>query len=101
MSGLPIFIFRLVTNMATEMVQIYGMSPSLGQVNLSQDIPISDGTKFMIDQERNRFIQKAAKISEDLMEKHKAELEQIVEFLVQKEVIHNEDLERILGKRNT
>jgi len=90
---------KLVTNMATEMVQIYGMSPSLGQVNLSQDIPISDGTKFMIDQERNKFISKAAKISEELIQKHKAELEQIVEFLVQKEVIHDEDLEKILGKR--
>ena len=87
--------------MATEMVQIYGMSPSLGQVNLSQDISISDGTKFMIDQERNRVISKAAKISEELIEKHKAELEQIVEFLVQKEVIHNDDLEKILGKRTT
>jgi len=90
---------QTVTDMATEMVKIYGMSKSVGQVNLSQDIPYSDGTKYLIDQERSRVINEAVRMSEELLSSHKNELLEIVDFLVKKEVIHSEDLERIIGQR--
>jgi len=88
-----------VTQIATEMVQIYGMSPRVGQVNLSQDIPFSDGTKGMIDFERNRIINEAVQTCEKLLSEHKDELQKIVDFLVSKEIIHTADLENILGAK--
>ena len=90
---------KTVTQIATEMVQIYGMSQRVGQVNLSQDIPFSDGTKGMIDFERNRIINDAIRTCETLLSEHKDELNQVVEFLVRKEVIHTADLESILGEK--
>jgi len=88
-----------VTQIATEMVQIYGMSPRVGQVNLSQDIPFSDGTKGMIDFERNRIINEAVQTCEKLLSEHKDELQKVVDFLVSKEIIHTADLENILGAK--
>lgn len=89
---------KQATDMATEMVKVYGMSEKLGQVNLSSDIPYSDGTKHLIDIERNRVLNQAIKITEELLGSHKSELRQIVDFLVSKEVIHTEDLRTIIGK---
>ena len=119
-----------VTQIATEMVQIYGMSPRVGQVNLSQarvmnfenwnlkrffgfnwfriftvywllyqDIPFSDGTKGLIDFERNRVINEAVQTCEKLLSEHKDELQKVVDFLVSKEIIHTADLENILGAK--
>ena len=90
---------RRATDMATEMVKVYGMSGRLGQVNLSGDIPYSDGTKHIIDVERNFIINQAIQNTEKILTEHKKELKEIVEFLIKKEVIHAEDLANICGEK--
>ena len=44
------------SEIASQIVQIHGMSPRLGQVNLSSDIQFSDSTKRIIDLERQRVL---------------------------------------------
>jgi len=70
----------------------------LGQVNLSSDIPYSDETKRLIDIERNRVINQAIEIAENILTENKEQLENIVNFLVKKEIIHSAELREIIGK---
>lgn len=85
------------SEIASQIVQIHGMSPRLGQVNLSSDIQFSDSTKRIIDLERQRVLSESMTIAEDLLLLHKDKLSEIVKFLVDKEVIHNADLRNIIG----
>jgi cell division protease FtsH len=61
--------------------------------------PYSEATAEMIDQEVSKLIQFAYTRVLDLLRKHQAELEILAKELLEKEILFQADLERLIGKR--
>jgi cell division protease FtsH len=61
--------------------------------------PYSEATAEMIDQEVSKLIQFAYSRVLDLLRKHQAELEILAKELLEKEILFQADLERLIGKR--
>jgi cell division protease FtsH len=55
----------------------------------------------MIDEEVRIMISSCYERSKNILETNKEELTKIAELLFKKEVIYKEDLDRIIGKKNT
>ncbi|TAE01039.1 MAG: ATP-dependent zinc metalloprotease FtsH [Bacteroidetes bacterium] len=96
-----------ITKMSYSMITIYGMNDKIGNVSFYDskrseyafDKPYSDATAQLIDQEVKKMIENAyAKTKELLTEKRQA-LEIIAQELLEKEVIFQTDIERLIGKR--
>jgi cell division protease FtsH len=97
------------TNIATSMVKEFGMSEKLGYVTFEKEkgplfLPspfssareYSEDTAKQIDEEVKRIIDESQqKIKEILMAK-RDKLEELARFLIEKEVVEEEDLKRIL-----
>jgi AFG3 family protein len=94
-----------VTKMAYSMVTIFGMNENVGQVSFyglqsdSFQKPYSDDTATLIDNEVRKLLDFQYKRSQDLLEERKEELEKLANALLEKEVLHKSDLERIIGPR--
>lgn len=96
------------TKQAYSMVSIYGMSnivgnlsfyDSTGQSDYSFTKPYSEKTSEAIDEEAKKLIEGSYARAKKLLGEHKAEHKQVAELLLEREVIYNEDMQRILGKR--
>ncbi|KAJ6715940.1 ATP-DEPENDENT ZINC METALLOPROTEASE FTSH 10 MITOCHONDRIAL-LIKE [Salix koriyanagi] len=61
--------------------------------------PYSNETGAIIDSEVREWVGKAYGHTLQLIEKHKEQVAQIAELLLEKEVLHQEDLIRVLGER--
>jgi cell division protease FtsH len=61
--------------------------------------PYSEATAEMIDQEVSKLIQQAYTRVLDLLRTHQAELEILAKELLEKEILFQADLERLIGKR--
>ncbi|RRT69375.1 hypothetical protein B296_00034141 [Ensete ventricosum] len=61
--------------------------------------PYSSKTGAIIDQEVREWVSKAYERTIALITEHKDQVVQIAELLLEKEVLHQEDLVRVLGKR--
>ncbi|RWW53480.1 hypothetical protein BHE74_00040023 [Ensete ventricosum] len=61
--------------------------------------PYSSKTGAIIDQEVRDWVSKAYERTVALITEHKDQVVQIAELLLEKEVLHQEDLVRVLGKR--
>jgi AFG3 family protein len=61
--------------------------------------PYSNETGAIIDSEVREWVGKAYGHTVQLVEKHKEQVAQIAELLLEKEVLHQEDLIRVLGER--
>ena len=61
--------------------------------------PYSEATAEMIDQEVSKLIQFAYTRVLDLLKKRKSELETLAKELLEKEILFQADLERLIGKR--
>jgi cell division protease FtsH len=93
--------------MAYSMVSVYGMNEKLGNVSFYESKsdgykmtkPYSEATAEMIDQEVSKLIQFAYTRVLDLLRKHQAELEILAKELLEKEILFQADLERLIGKR--
>ena len=89
------------------MVSVYGMNEKLGNVSFYESKsdgykmtkPYSEATAEMIDQEVSKLIQFAYTRVLDLLRKHQAELEILAKELLEKEILFQADLERLIGKR--
>ncbi len=97
-----------ITKQARAMVAVYGLSEKLGNItyydssgqndyNFSK--PYSEETAQLIDEEISKLIETQYERAQEILTKHKKELTQLAELLLEKEVIFSDDLETIFGKR--
>ncbi len=96
-----------ITKSAYGMVTIYGMSEKLGnisyydskQADMTFNKPYSEETAREIDQEVRKIIEDAYQRTLELLRGKRDELEIIAQELLTKEVLFQNDLERLIGKR--
>lgn len=97
-----------VTKQAYAMITIYGLNDELGNISYYDSQggnefgftkPYSEDRARVIDAEVSKLIEGQYQRALMILKSHKAELTQLAELLLEKEVIFKEDLERIFGKR--
>ncbi|KAH1123361.1 hypothetical protein J1N35_006521 [Gossypium stocksii] len=95
-----------VTKMTYAQVAVYGFSDKVGLLSFPQrddafemTKPYSSKTGAIIDSEVREWVGKAYNRTVQLIEEHKEHVAQIAELLLEKEVLHQEDLVRVLGER--
>jgi len=96
-----------VTKMAYSIVSIYGMNDKIGNVSFydsksdgyKMTKPYSETTAETIDEEVRQLIQKAYIRTKDLLTHRLKELEILAKELLEKEILFQADLERLIGKR--
>lgn len=96
-----------VTKMAYSIVTIYGMNDKIGNVSYydskqseySFTKPYSESTAQVIDQEVKRIIDEAFDRTKKLLSDKREELNILANELLEKEIIFQSDLERLIGKR--
>jgi cell division protease FtsH len=103
---------KQATRLARYMVTHWGMSDRLGPMSfrigeehvfLGKEIQeprdFSEETAFVIDEEVQRLLREADQRAFELLENHREDLDRMVEALLQKEELHKEEIEEVLGKR--
>lgn len=96
-----------ITKMAYSMVTVYGMNKEIGnlsyfdskQQEYTFNKPYSEATAEKIDKEAKKIIDDAFDRTKKLLEKHREHLEIIAKELLEKEILFQSDLERLIGKR--
>ncbi|XP_050236169.1 ATP-dependent zinc metalloprotease FTSH 10, mitochondrial-like [Mercurialis annua] len=95
-----------VTKMTYAQVAVYGFSEKVGLLSFPQredsmemTKPYSSKTGALIDGEVREWVAKAYERTVQLVEEHKEHIAQIAELLLEKEVLHQDDLKRVLGER--
>ena len=99
-----------VTQIARQMVKLFGMSDSVGMVNYGDDgeqpflgysiasgRDYSDDTAAKLDAEIKRIIDVAYQETRELLEDHRDQLDVLAEALLSKETVEREEILRILG----
>lgn len=95
-----------ITRIAYSMVTVYGMNNKVGNVSFydpttenSFTKPYSEETGKMIDEEVRRIIDDAYTRTIQLLTDKKEEVEKLAKALLDKEVLHQSDVEALIGKR--
>jgi AFG3 family protein len=96
-----------ITKMAYSMVTIYGMNDKIGNISFFDskqseynfNKPYSEATAERIDQEVKKIIDLAYDRTKRLLTEHREYLEIIARELLEKEILFQSDLERLIGKR--
>ncbi|HEX6180687.1 MAG TPA: AAA family ATPase, partial [Chitinophagaceae bacterium] len=95
-----------ITRMAYAMVTVYGMNEKVGNVSFfdpsaeqSFTKPYSEETSKMIDEEVRKLIDSAFQRTKQLLIEKKDKVEKLAEALLDKEVLFQSDVERLIGKR--
>ncbi|EOY33989.1 FTSH protease 10 [Theobroma cacao] len=95
-----------VTKMTYAQVAVYGFSEKVGLLSFPQrddgfemSKPYSNKTGAIIDGEVRKWVGKAYEKTVQLIEEHKEQVAEIAELLLEKEVLHQDDLVRVLGER--
>jgi len=97
-----------VTKQARAMITIYGLNDKLGNVTYydssgqseySFSKPYSEETAKIIDEEISKLIESQYVRAQEILSKHKKELTELAEILLDKEVIFGDDLVKIFGER--
>ena len=96
-----------ITKLAYSIVTVYGMNDKIGNISFHDSKqseynftkPYSEATAQIIDQEVKILIDSAYKRTKDLLLLRAKELEIIAQELLEKEIIFQGDLERLIGKR--
>ncbi|HEX5167803.1 MAG TPA: ATP-dependent zinc metalloprotease FtsH [Cyclobacteriaceae bacterium] len=96
-----------ITKMAYSMVTIYGMNKEIGNLSYydskASDYafqkPYSEATAEKIDKEAKGIIDAAYERTKRLLIQHRNHVETIAKELLEKEIIFQADLERLIGKR--
>ena len=96
-----------ITKMAYSIVSVYGMNKNIGNLSFFDSKlsdynftkPYSDSTAEKIDQEVKRIIDNAYSRTKNLLTDKKEELEKIANKLLEKEILFQNDLEKLIGKR--
>ncbi|CAN7061560.1 unnamed protein product, partial [Brassica rapa subsp. trilocularis] len=87
--------------MTYEQVAVYGLSDKVGLVSFGEDFckRYSDQTRAIIDEDVREWLRNAYGKTVELIERHKEKMAQVAELLLEKEVLHEDDLLKILGER--
>jgi cell division protease FtsH len=96
-----------ITKMAYSMVTIYGMNAVIGNLSFYDSKqseyafqkPYSDATADKIDMEVKKIIDAAYERTKRLLIEHREYLDLIAKELLEKEILFQADLERLIGKR--
>lgn len=96
-----------ITKMAYSMVTVYGMNREIGNMSFFDskqseyafNKPYSEATSEKIDKEAKKIIDTAYERTKALLEHHREHLEIIAKELLEKEILFQADLERLIGKR--
>ncbi|XP_060176482.1 ATP-dependent zinc metalloprotease FTSH 10, mitochondrial-like isoform X2 [Lycium barbarum] len=94
-----------VTKMTYAQVAVYGFSDKVGLLSFPQredafeSKPYGSKTATIIDNEVREWVAKAYDRTVQLVEEHREHVAKIAEMLLEKEVLHQEDLVRVLGER--
>ncbi len=96
-----------ITKMAYSMVTVYGMNKEIGNISFFDskqaeytfNKPYSDATAEKIDKEVKGIIDEVYSRTKGLLMKHRQHLEVIAKELLEKEILFQSDLERLIGKR--
>ncbi|THG03381.1 hypothetical protein TEA_021927 [Camellia sinensis var. sinensis] len=95
-----------VTKMTYAQVAVYGFSEKVGLLSFpprddgfEMSKPYSNKTGAIIDGEVREWVAKAYIHTIQLIEEHREQVAQIAELLLEKEVLHQDDLLRVLGER--
>ncbi|RID66615.1 hypothetical protein BRARA_D01742 [Brassica rapa] len=95
-----------VTKMTYAQVAVYGFSDKVGLLSFPPrddgydfNKPYSNKTGAIIDEEVREWVAKAYVKTVELIEEHKEQVAEIAELLLEKEVLHQEDLLKVLGER--
>ena len=94
-----------ITKLSYDMIINYGLNEKVGNVsyysmmNESYTRPFSEQTAFVIDQEVKIMIEEQYERAKNLLRDKRKELDALAQALLEKEVLHRADLERIIGKR--
>jgi cell division protease FtsH len=96
-----------ITKMAYSMVTMYGMNKKIGNISFYDPKgseygftkPYSEATAKTIDEEVRTIIEDAFVTTKNLLREKIQQLELVAQELLNKEVIFQKDLERLLGKR--
>jgi AFG3 family protein len=98
-----------VTKLAHGMVAYYGLNDKIGPISFYDSTgqnetilvkPYSENTAQIIDKEITNLISNCYDRTKNLLLDHKEELEELAQLLLKNEVAEEDDLKRILGKRN-
>jgi cell division protease FtsH len=103
---------KQATRLARNMVTHWGMSDRLGPMSfrigeehvflgkeLQEPRDFSDETLTLIDEEVQKLLREADDRAYQILAGHRAELERVVDALLEKEELYKEDLEKLLGRR--
>lgn len=96
-----------ITKMAYSIVTIYGMNKEIGNMSFydskandySFQKPYSEATSEKIDREVKSIIDEAYERTKSLLMQHRQYLDVIAKELLEKEILFQADLERLIGKR--
>jgi ATP-dependent metalloprotease FtsH len=97
-----------VTKQAYSMVVYYGLNKKIGNISYYDSSgqseyaftkPYSEKTAQEIDEEIRKLVSIAYERAKEVLSSHREKLIELAEYLLEKEVIFAEDLERIFGKR--
>lgn len=96
-----------ITKMAYSMVTVYGMNKEIGNISFYDskqsdytfNKPYSEATAEKIDKEVKKIIDNAFERTKALLIDHREHLEIIAKELLEKEILFQSDLERLIGKR--
>jgi len=96
-----------ITKMAYSMVTMYGMNSKVGNISYYDSKqsdynftkPYSEATAELIDQEVKKLIEEAYDRTKKLLMDKRKELDILANELLDKEIIYQYDLEKLIGKR--
>lgn len=96
-----------ITKMAYSIVSVYGMNKNIGNISFYDSKqsdynftkPYSDSTAEKIDSEVKRIVDSAYDRTKKLLLDKREELEKIANKLLEKEILFQNDLEILIGKR--
>jgi len=96
-----------ITKLAYSIVTVYGMNEKIGNISFydskqsdySFTKPYSEATAETIDKEVKVLVDQAYERTKNLLKEKRDQLEIIAQELLEKEIIFQNDLERLIGKR--
>jgi AFG3 family protein len=95
-----------VTKLSYAMVTVYGMNEKVGNLSFydpQQEStftkPYSDDTGKLIDVEVRALVESAYKRTKELLTDKKEQVDKLAKALLEREVLHQQDVEDLLGKR--
>jgi len=95
-----------ISKIAYSMVTVYGMNEKVGNVSFYDPTqentftkPFSEETGKIIDEEVRKIIEQAYIRTKNLLTEKRTEVENLAKALLDKEVLHQSDVEKLIGKR--